>query len=188
MPSAKPTADRRRLLAVGLTALLATTGCGSSETDVGESTPPVQSSPATPPSAAAPTPPFAGPALSQSDADSHSREASRTTPTPRGDSADDEAAEALAAEYAPPYPDRVDLFVAPKRSGGATTAQRDDPDAVELLGFVTVDEPKAILSINGQVTPLAAGGSEFGVEVVSIAPPKAVLQRGRQRWQVSIEN
>jgi hypothetical protein len=93
---------------------------------------------------------------------------------------------APVADYQPPFPDRVDLFVAPKREGGAHAS--GESVSVELLGFVEVDQPRAVLSINGQVTPIAAGGVESGVEVISIQPPMVLLQRGRQRWQATLEN
>ena len=91
------------------------------------------------------------------------------------------------ADYLPPFPDRVDLFTAPKREGGARS-HGDSEESVELLGFVEVDQPQAVLSINGQVTPIAAGGVQDGVEVISIQPPMVLLQRGRQRWQATLEN
>lgn len=91
------------------------------------------------------------------------------------------------APYAPPFPHRTDLFVPPKRAGGAAAGQAPGDNAVLLMGFVRVDQPKAVLSINGEIAPLAAGESRFGVDVISIAPPNVVLQRGRQRWQTTLE-
>jgi hypothetical protein len=97
------------------------------------------------------------------------------------------AGESLATDYQPPFPDRVHLFLAPKREGRSAASNRDE--AVELLGFVNVnDDRRAVLSINGTVYPVAEGESQFGVEVISIQPPAVVLQRGRQRWQASLEN
>jgi hypothetical protein len=57
-----------------------------------------------------------------------------------------------------------------------------------LLGFIRLDRQQAVLSINGQITQIAEGGAQDGVEVISIQPPNVVLQRGRQRWQDSLEN
>lgn len=94
----------------------------------------------------------------------------------------------IADVYQPPYPDRVDLFLAPKRKGRSRGTFSDQEDAVELLGFVNVDRHLAVLMINGNVYPIAEGDSLFGVEVISIQPPAVVLQRGRQRWQASLEN
>jgi hypothetical protein len=90
------------------------------------------------------------------------------------------------AEYQPPFPDRIDLFMPPKREGGAR-GQGDSDDTVQLLGFVEVDRPEAVLSINGLASPVAAGEIEDGVEVISIQPPMVLLQRGRQRWQATLE-
>lgn len=101
--------------------------------------------------------------------------------------ADESTSESTLAEYQPPFPDRVHLFVPPKREGKSTANNQEE--AVELLGFVNVrNSHKAVLSINGMVYPVAEGGSQFGVEVISIQPPGVVLQRGRQRWQASLEN
>jgi hypothetical protein len=95
-------------------------------------------------------------------------------------------AEPASAGYKPPFPDRVDLFVAPKRQGSAA-GQTNGDNSVELMGFVRVDRQRAVLSINGEITPLAEGESQFGVEVISVRPPMVVLQRGRQRWQATLE-
>jgi hypothetical protein len=89
--------------------------------------------------------------------------------------------------YEPPFPDRTDLFVPPKRVGGAPTDRGPAETSVELLGFVRVDLIKAVLSINGEVAPMAAGESRYGVDVISINPPNVLLQRGRQRWQATLE-
>ena len=95
--------------------------------------------------------------------------------------------EVLVEDYQPPFPDRVNLFLAPEREGKSTASNQEE--AVELLGFVNVrNNRKAVLSINGIVYPVAEGDSQFGVEVISIQPPGVVLQRGRQRWQASLEN
>jgi hypothetical protein len=91
------------------------------------------------------------------------------------------------APYEPPFPNRTDLFVPPKRAGGAAAGQSSGDNAVQLLGFVRVDQPKAVLSINGEIAPMAVGESRYGVDVISIAPPNVVLQRGRQRWQTTLE-
>ena len=99
----------------------------------------------------------------------------------------DDHVEASSEPYSPPFPDRVDLFVAPKRQGGVGRSQDSSERAVELMGFVRVDVPRAILSINGQVSPIAEGETVDGIEVISVQPPSVLLQRGRQRWQATIE-
>ena len=89
--------------------------------------------------------------------------------------------------FEPPFPDRIELFVSPKRQGRSTKKSADGiNNAVELLGFVNVDGQRVVLSINGFVSPLAEGSQEAGIEVISIQPPSVVLQRGRQRWQVNL--
>jgi len=96
--------------------------------------------------------------------------------------------EPVADAFEPPFPDRVELFVAPKRQGRGVKKSADGIDnAVVLLGFVNVDGQRVILSIDGLVSPLAEGSQEAGIEVISIQPPAVVLQRGRQRWQVNLE-
>jgi hypothetical protein len=104
------------------------------------------------------------------------------------DSVPTEAAEEAATEsYTPPFPDRVDLFVAPKRQGGGGQSHDSSERAVELMGFIRVDRSRAILSINGQVSSIAEGETVDGIEVISVQPPSVLLQRGRQRWQATIE-
>lgn len=98
-----------------------------------------------------------------------------------------QAAVEPTAPYEPPFPNRTDLFVAPKRAGGAAAGPASGDNAVLLMGFVRVDQAKAVLSINGEIAPMAAGESRYGVDVISIAPPNVVLQRGRQRWQTTLE-
>jgi len=97
--------------------------------------------------------------------------------------------EPVADAFESPFPDRVELFVAPRRRGRGVKKSADGVDnAVELLGFVNVDGQRVVLSIDGLVSPLAEGSQEAGIEVISIQPPAVVLQRGRQRWQVTLEN
>ncbi len=88
--------------------------------------------------------------------------------------------------YQPPFPDRTDLFMPPKRERGANSGGSAE-NTVQLLGFVRVDRQKAVLSINGEISSLAVGDSYAGIEVISINRPTVVLQRGRQRWQATLE-
>lgn len=93
-----------------------------------------------------------------------------------------------AVAYIPPYPQRTDLFTPPKRvRQSARRTSGDSDDAVELMGFVTVDQPRAVLSIDGVVTSLPAGGQKYGIEVIAVEPPKVILQRGRNRWTASLQ-
>jgi hypothetical protein len=108
-----------------------------------------------------------------------------TKPTP--DLANPKIASAAVAEFKPPFPERTELFEPPKRA--QTTVQRDAENggSVELKGFMNVDQPKVVLSIDGVISPIPEGGERYGVHVISIQPPKAVLQRGRNRWTATLE-
>ena len=108
---------------------------------------------------------------------------------PTDESATEEKALSSDVSFEPPFPDRVELFVAPQRTGrGAKESPDKSENSIELLGFVNVDDQRVVLSIDGLVWPLTEGSQEAGIEVISIQPPAVVLQRGRQRWQVSLEN
>jgi hypothetical protein len=97
-----------------------------------------------------------------------------------------EAANSVAA-FTPPFPERLELFEAPKRA--QSNVRRDDEhgETVELKGFINVDQPRVILAIDGQVSPVAEGGEKYGVKVIAIQPPSVVLQRGRNRWTATLE-
>jgi len=89
--------------------------------------------------------------------------------------------------FVPPFPDRTDLFQPPKRTQGTQHRSETSEGLVELKGFVNVDEPRVVLSIDGAIAPLPEGGEKYGVQVISIKPPTVVLQRGRNRWTASLE-
>lgn len=90
--------------------------------------------------------------------------------------------------YEPPFPERLNPFEPPKKSSrNQQLAQGEVSDSVVLIGFANVGEPRALLAINGAVKPLVSGEESAGVKVLSITPPRAVLQRGRTRWTASIE-
>jgi hypothetical protein len=110
---------------------------------------------------------------------------STTARTP--DLANPKVTSAHVAEFKPPFPERTDLFEAPKRA--QSTVRRDDEhgQSVELKGFVNVGEQRVVLSIDGVLSPIPEGGEKYGVQVISIQPPKAVLQRGRSRWTATLE-
>jgi len=103
------------------------------------------------------------------------------------DLANPKVASAQVVEFKPPFPERADLFEAPKRA--QSTVRRDDEhgQTVELKGFVNVGEPSAVLSIDGVLSSVPEGSEKYGVQVISIQPPKAVLQRGRSRWTATLE-
>jgi hypothetical protein len=100
--------------------------------------------------------------------------------------ANPKAAAAQASEFKPPFPDRTDLFEIKRAQ---TTVKRDDEhgQSVELKGFIDVDRPRVVLSIDGVISPIPEGGEKYGVQVISIQPPKAVLQRGRNRWTATLD-
>jgi hypothetical protein len=111
-------------------------------------------------------------------------------PTPAGPTPsvpDSKEAKTVAATFTPPFPERLELFEPPKRA--QSTIRRDDEhgESVELKGFINVDQPRVILSIDGVVSPVPEGGEKYGVHVISIQPPSVVLQRGRNRWTATLE-
>ncbi len=106
---------------------------------------------------------------------------------PAPDLANLKVSKATVAVFTPPFPDRLDLFEAPKRA--QSTVRRDDEhgETVELKGFINVDQPRAVLSIDGVISPVPEGGEKYGVRVISIQPPSVVLQRGRNRWTATLD-
>jgi hypothetical protein len=103
------------------------------------------------------------------------------------ESADMAPSTGTLSQFSPPFPERTELFEPPKRA--ASNVRRDDEhgETVELKGFINVDRPRAVLSIDGVVSPVAEGGEKYGVQVISIQPPSVVLQRGRSRWTATLE-
>ena len=89
-------------------------------------------------------------------------------------------------QFVPPFPNRVDPFAPPKRVQVATRSEGQD-DAIELKGFVNVDQPQVVLAIDGVVSPVAEGEEKYGIRVISIEQPSVVLQRGRSRWTETLE-
>jgi hypothetical protein len=149
-----------------LSCLAAVTGCHSAEAPA--------PAPVATHDSPAPTPAIAAPAK-------ESRTAARTANLGKP-----KVTPAQAVEFKPPFPERTDLFEAPKRA--QNTVRRDDEQgqSVELKGFVNVDGPSAVLSIDGVLAPVPEGGEKYGVHVISVQPPKAVLHRGRSRWTATL--
>lgn len=118
---------------------------------------------------------------------------SPAAPTATGSNAEEEtkppdaAGDKSVAQFTPPFPDRLELFEAPKRAQGAVRQSDNEGQTVELKGFITVDQPRAVLSIDGVISPIPVGGEKYGVQVLSIQPPSAVLQRGRNRWTATLD-
>jgi hypothetical protein len=100
---------------------------------------------------------------------------------------DPEPPPAAIAQFSPPFPDRLELFEPPKRAQGTVRREDQNGETVELKGFVNVDTPRVVLSIDGVISPIHEGGEKYGVQVISIQPPSVVLQRGRARWTATLE-
>jgi hypothetical protein len=98
-----------------------------------------------------------------------------------------EIAPAALVQFSPPFPDRLELFEPPKRAQGTVRRNDELGATVELKGFITVKEPRVILSIDGVISSVPEGGEKYGVQVISIQPPTVVLQRGRDRWPATLE-
>ena len=95
--------------------------------------------------------------------------------------------EPAQTSFVPQFPDRVELFQAPKRqNNGLANAKGQQQTTVELLGFADVDGQYALIAVNGLVAPVAEGGEHSGIEVISIQPPTVFLRRGRERWQTAL--
>lgn len=103
------------------------------------------------------------------------------------DVAEAAAAKALDVEFTPPFPQREELFQPPQRALNAARREDEHGETVELKGFIHVEEPRVVLSIDGVVSSVPAGGEKYGVQVIAIDPPTAILQRGGRRWPATLE-
>jgi hypothetical protein len=115
--------------------------------------------------------------------------ANRAEPTAVESSTADnrEPAQPTAAQFVPPFPDRLELFEPPKRAQSTVRREDEGGETVELKGFVNVDKPRVMLLIDGVIAPIPEGGEKYGVQVISIQPPNVVLQRGRSRWTATLD-
>ncbi len=91
------------------------------------------------------------------------------------------------AEFSPPFPERLELFEPPQRAQGAVSRDDELSETVELKGFINVDQPLAVLSIDGVMSSIPEGGEKYGVQVISIQPPSVIWQRGRNRRTATLE-
>ncbi|TWT97865.1 hypothetical protein Pla108_20190 [Botrimarina colliarenosi] len=161
---------RPAALSVTLLALLAS-GCGEGVDTVGNSPAPLNPIEAAAANAEAVT-------EAAEDAAKQPADTAKKSPTPPP----------VAVAYTPPFPERTNLFEPRKLAPRAARNSGDESaDSVVLMGFANLDEPRALLTINGVIKPLSSGEESAGVTVISIDPPRAVLQRGRSRWTASIE-
>ena len=103
------------------------------------------------------------------------------------DLADPKVTSARVAEFKPPFPERTDLFEAPKRAQNAVRRDDEHGQSVELKGFVNVDQPRVVLSIDGVISPIPEGGEKYGVQVLSIQPPNVVWKRGAKSRTATFE-
>src|SRR5262249_54865213 len=78
------------------------------------------------------------------------------------DLANPKVASARVAEFKPPFPERNDLFEAPKRAQDAVRRDDEHGQTVELKGFVNVGQPQVVLSIDGVLSPIPEGGEKYG--------------------------
>jgi hypothetical protein len=83
--------------------------------------------------------------------------------------------------FQPPFPNREELFLPPAEKPAIATRPRSNEDVV-LMGFADVEGEKALLKIDGVITPLRAGESRGAVRVLAIDPPRVTLQRGSRQW------
>jgi hypothetical protein len=120
-------------------------------------------------------------------------QAAAAPPTPTADAAKEpdlaepQPAAAQVAEFTPPFPERIDVFEPPKQAQSTVRRNDEHGETVELKGFITVDTPRVVLSIDGVVCAIPEGGEKYGVLVRSIQPPTVHLQRGRDRWPATLE-
>jgi hypothetical protein len=89
--------------------------------------------------------------------------------------------------FTPPFPERLDPFAPPKRAQGTVRRENEFGESVELKGFINVSGPRVVLSIDGVIAPIPEGGEKYGVQVISIDPPSAVLKRGSASWTATLE-
>ena len=85
-----------------------------------------------------------------------------------------------------PYPEREDLFLPPKLVDSRRAATSPDDLTLQLKGFANSDQTRALLMINGRLTPLKAGDAHGEIEVLSIVPPQVTLRRGGRTWIESL--
>ncbi|MCC7085324.1 MAG: hypothetical protein IT427_09990 [Pirellulales bacterium] len=157
---------RINLVLIGLAALLS--GCSSSADPTDEKAAVVQ-----PPTTPAPTAP------------APSKVAAK--PSQTRDFTDPKATTAQATTYNPPFPERVDLFEPSKRAENSVRRDDEHGDTVELKGFINVDQPRVVLSIDGVVSPIPEGGEKYGVQVIRIQAPSVDLRRNGRNWRATLE-
>lgn len=104
---------------------------------------------------------------------------------PTGSKPTESPAPAEDTAFAPPFMERVELFLPPSRKHVAHNLP-NDVGQVLLRGFVNVDQEKALLVIDGRLKALAVGEEVGDLKVILIERPVVTLQRGRVRWTESL--
>jgi hypothetical protein len=94
--------------------------------------------------------------------------------------------ETPAEPFQPPYPNRAELFIPPDLTHVVRAPSSIDGPDVAVRGFMSLDRQHVVLEINGAVHVLEEGEQHAGVQVVSIAPPRVVLQRRGERWTAQL--
>lgn len=103
------------------------------------------------------------------------------------ESANSKVATAPKATYNPPFPERADLFEPSKRAEKSARRGDEHGESVELKGFINVDQPQVVLSIDGVVSPVPEGGEKYGVQIIRIQPPSVDLRRNGRNWRATLE-
>lgn len=96
----------------------------------------------------------------------------------------------LLGDFQTPFPLREDPFRQPRieqSRAGSTDSRDKTASPVALRGFVNVDGQRALLEIDDSLFAVSEGEEKEGVTVLEIAPPRVTLQRGRVRWQESLD-
>jgi len=57
---------------------------------------------------------------------------------------------------------------------------------LRLVGFVGVEELKALLTVDGKLSAIEVGESVDGVQVVAIAPPLVTLKHGHEEFKIDL--
>ncbi len=81
-----------------------------------------------------------------------------------------------------PFPHRTNPFLSPVKGEGGSA------ESVQLKGFVYVDHPKAILSIDGKTSIVIEDQELRGLKIISITPPLVTLQQGDLRRQLALSS
>ncbi|NUQ65902.1 MAG: hypothetical protein HUU20_25855 [Pirellulales bacterium] len=85
-------------------------------------------------------------------------------------------------DFAPPFPQRQELFVPPDQTIAAKTVRQVGGAEVALKGFVDFEGRCAVLEINGSIVCLREGQEQHGIAVIAVDPPQVTLQYQGRQW------